>query len=290
MRVTRAWPLVLVGLGLAVIADARVAHAEAPRACIEAVERGQALRDKVKLMEAKAAFLACASSACPEIIQRDCAQWVADVETRIATVIVTATDSSGRDVVYVPVLVDGVHFVDRLDGIAVPMNPGIHTFRFEPPGGAPLEQTVVIREAEKYQKQHFTLPASPPRRTPISMLAMDVPPPSRPPVGASDRAGFKLGAIVAGPVAGAAGISFGVFAIAGVVDVHHLDGTCSPRCSPSVVDGAHRDLEIADVSHGVGLTALAVATWLYIEWRARPSAPPADAPTHAAADGFVVRF
>ena len=107
MRGSRAWPVVLVGLGLALIADASAAHAEAPRGCIDAVERGQALRDKVKLVEAKAAFLACASSACPEIIQRDCAQWVVEVETRLPTVIVTASDSSGRDVVYVPVLVAG---------------------------------------------------------------------------------------------------------------------------------------------------------------------------------------
>jgi hypothetical protein len=281
----------LVGLGLALIADASAAHAEAPRGCIDAVERGQALRDKVKLVEAKAAFLACASSACPEIIQRDCAQWVVEVETRLPTVIVTASDSSGHDVVYVPVLVDGVHFVDRLDGIAVPMNPGIHTLRFEPPRGVPFEQTVVIREAEKYQKQHFTLPASPPRPTPTSTPpAIELSPPSQPPEGSSDRAGFKLGSIVAGSVAGAAAISFGAFAIAGVVDVHHLDGTCSPKCSPSDVEGARRDLQMADVSLGVGLAALAVATWFYIEWRTRPSARAGAAPGTAEAGAFVVRF
>lgn len=154
------------GLALLFVGEAATARAEPPRACVEAAERGQSLRDKVKLTQARASFLACASSACPEVIQRDCAQWVAELETRIPTVILTASDTLGREVVYAHVLVDGEPFANRLDGIAVPIDPGIHTFRVEPKTGPPFEQTVVIREAEKYQKQHFTLPA-PPWRLPV---------------------------------------------------------------------------------------------------------------------------
>src|SRR5208282_2084663 len=135
MVLSRASRSLRLGFALFLVAGAKTALAEAPRVCIDAVERGQSLRDKVKLTQAKAAFLACASSACPEIIQRDCAQWLAELETRIPTVIVTASDPAGRDVVFARLLVDGVPFADRLDGIAVPMDPGIHTFRLEPKSG-----------------------------------------------------------------------------------------------------------------------------------------------------------
>jgi hypothetical protein len=278
MRRSLSSRVVRLSVALLLSLLAKPALAEAPRACVEAVERGQSLRDKVKLMQAKTAFLACAASTCPEVIQRDCAQWIAELDTRIPTVIVTASDSAGKDVVYVRVLVDGEHFVDRLDGIAVPMDPGIHVFRFEPANGPPLEQTVVIREAEKYQKQHFTLPApplatalaSPP--TPSALLAPTLPP--RVGQVASDGSGWKTGAIVAASIAGVAAGSFAGFGIAGAVDEQHLNDSCSPRCSPSSVDTDRHELQVADVSLGVGVAALAVATWLYFEWRAHPNAPP----------------
>jgi hypothetical protein len=261
MRSHRASRFVRLGVAWSFMASAHSAFAEAPKACIDAVESGQSLRDKVKLTRAKAAFLVCASSACPEIIQRDCAQWLSELETRIPTVIVTAGDASGHDVVYVRVLVDGEPFADRLDGIAVPIDPGIHRFRLEPKNGLAVEETVVIREAEKYQKQHFILPAAPPAASmpPVAQVVVS-----------SDRGGYRTGAIVAAAVSGVAAGAFAGFGVAGAVDVHSLDQSCSPRCSASSVAGARLDLQIADVSLGVGVAALAVATWLYFEWRARP--------------------
>jgi hypothetical protein len=280
MRIARASRIPRIGVALLLALGARTALAEAPRVCIDAVERGQSLRDKVKLTQARAAFLMCASSACPEIIQRDCAQWIAELETRIPTVIVTAVDYAGHDVVYVRVLVDGEPFAERLDGIAVPMDPGIHTFRFEPKNGPPFEQTVVIREAEKYQKQSFTLP----RILPAALAAISEAPPAaeHPALGGS---AFRTGAIAAVSVAGIAAGFFTGFSIAGDVDVHDLDQSCSPKCHPTVVEGAKRDFQIADVSLGIGVGALAVATWLYFEWRARPAPAPG-----AASGTFAVRF
>jgi hypothetical protein len=283
MRISLLSRFVRLAFAFYLVAEARTARAEAPRACIDAVERGQSLRDKVKLTQAKASFLVCASSACPEIIQRDCAQWIAELETRIPTVIITASDPAGHDVVYVRVLVDGEPFADRLDGIAVPIDPGIHILRLEPMNGPPLEQTVVVREAEKYQKQHFTLPAQAPT-APVSPRISVTPPMVEHAV--SGRANFGTGAIAGVSVAGVAAGFFTGFAIAGDVDVHDLGQSCSPRCQPSQVDGARRDFQIADVSLGVGVAALAVATWLYFEWRARPDAPPPG----AALGNLVVSF
>jgi hypothetical protein len=284
---------VLFGLAAAfALAPGRAAaRGDVPRACVEAVERGQSLRDKVKLRQARAAFLSCAAPTCPEVIQRDCAQWVTEIDVRIPTVIITASDAAGHDVVYVRVLVDGEPFAERLDGIAVPIDPGIHTFRLEPTSGPPIEQTVVVREAEKYQKEHFTIQAqaqaampavSPPPVLPVvPVVAPVVRPapgalvpvglaPSPPPSSdepSSSRSGYKTGAVVAGSVAGIAALSFLTFAIVGTVDVHDLH-SCAPGCNPDSVDRAKRELMAADISLGVGAVALGVATWLYFEWRA----------------------
>jgi hypothetical protein len=283
-RLTR--PAFVCVLTLTLAAVEGHARAETPRACVEAVERGQSLRDKVKLREAKAAFLSCAASSCPEVIQRDCAQWVADVDARIPTVIITATDSAGRDVVYVKLLVDGVPFTDRLDGIAVPIDPGIHVFRFEPANGPPLEQTVVLREAEKFQKQHFVLPAP----TPVAKVAVLPRPPPRgeePP--APQGSAWKTGAIVSASITGAAALSFATFALVGYIDVQDLNGSCSMHCSPSSVERANHELMAADISLGVGVAALAVTTWLYLEWRAHKSSPP-GAGARARLPSLTLRF
>jgi hypothetical protein len=268
-----------VCVGLTLSASVGIARAETPRACVEAVERGQSLRDKVKLREAKAAFLSCAASSCPEVIQRDCAQWVSEVDARIPTVIVTATDAAGHDVVYVRLLVDGVLFTDRLDGIAVPIDPGIHVFRFEPEGSPPFEQTVVLREAEKFQKQHFVLPAAAPKSKVAVMVA---PVPEKDAITAPSPSAWKTGTIVSGSITGAAALSFATFALVGFIDVHDLNDSCSPSCPRSSVDRANHELMAADVSLGIGVAALAVTTFLYFEWRAHrapPAGPAASLPT-----------
>ena len=95
------------------------------------------------------------------------------------------------------------------------------------------------------------------------------------------RSGWKTATLVAGSVAGVAALSFVTFAIVGTVDVHDLSGSCSPHCSPSSVERANRELMAADVSLGIGVAALALATFLYLEWRALkpPAAGPRANPT-----------
>jgi len=54
-------------------------------ACITPSERGQELRDEGKLLSARQAFMMCARAGCPPVVQRDCADWLTDVEARKAT-------------------------------------------------------------------------------------------------------------------------------------------------------------------------------------------------------------
>jgi hypothetical protein len=268
-------------------ASIRRAHADPRRACFDAVAAGQALRDEGKLTEARNAFVTCAAATCPLLLQHDCQQWIADVDGRMPTVVVTATDADGRELLDVRVLVDGRELKPRIDGIAAPVDPGVHMFRFEPVGADPVEQRVVVRDGEKFQKLRVVLPKRAPGPSqPATPPTPPTPPPTPSPTPRDP--GLPVSAIVIGSVGVVALGAFGYFAIVGTSDVHHLDATCSPNCPHSDAEAARRELVFADVALGVSVVAAGVAAWLYLEWRSHASAATsAIAPGPA---GATVRF
>jgi hypothetical protein len=62
-----------------------------------------------------------------------------------------AKNAAGSDLVDVKVTVDGAPLATKLDGLAVDVDPGAHTFAFEAPDGR-VEQKVVITEGGKAQR------------------------------------------------------------------------------------------------------------------------------------------
>jgi hypothetical protein len=54
--------------------------------------------------------------------------------------------------------------------------------------------------------------------------------------------------------------SFGTFAVLGAQEKARLRTTCSPACSDSEVSTLRRDYLVADISLGVGIVALGLAT------------------------------
>lgn len=122
------------------------------KACAEDAAAGQDLRDAHHIVEALERFRACARQECPDIIRRDCTAWADDAERRTATVVLAAKDGSGRYVSDVRVTVDGAPFASALDGAAVAMNPGRHTFHFEAPDGTAADLVSPVNEGEKGQR------------------------------------------------------------------------------------------------------------------------------------------
>jgi hypothetical protein len=127
------------------------ARADERAACVEAASQGQTLRDAHKLIEARDQFRLCAQQRCPAVVQKDCAGWLEAAERSVPTVVVTAKDDRGADLPDVAVTVDGQPFAAKLDGNALPLDPGRHSFHFEWSGGPPVDQAVVVREGEKDQ-------------------------------------------------------------------------------------------------------------------------------------------
>ncbi len=149
---------------------------------MDAVFKGQRLRAANQLVEAKEQLRICAAESCPEVVQTDCVDWLADVERALPTVVVTAKSGAGMDLVGVSVTVDGRPFLDRLDGAARPMNAGLHAFHFASTDGTSLDREVRIKEGEKNQSVDVVLatPKFPPSPMPLSPPER-VPPPSLPP-------------------------------------------------------------------------------------------------------------
>jgi len=246
--------LMLVASALGFWCRSARADESAIASCLAAAERGQDLRSAGKLVSARRAFLACVSPRCPEMVQQDCGQWLAALDENLPTVVVLATVGN-RDVWDVNVSVDGESFAKQLDGRAMPIDPGRHVFTFEHRDRR-VEQVVVIAEGQKNRRliTHFEdtgPPHSPPPR--------EVPPPA-----VRDGRGVPtLAYVFAGLGAVAAG-SFAYFGITGKNDLRDLHSDCAPRCSDSEVGAVRNELLVADISLGVSIVSLGLATWLFI--------------------------
>lgn len=138
----------IVGVALVVSLFASSASADTA-ACVDAVGKGQGLRDSHKLIEARDQFRKCAAASCPVAIQRDCLSWTDEADKTIPTVVLSAKDTAGNDALDVSVTLDGAPFVSKLDGVSLPVNPGPHTFTFRYHDGTTKERQLLVGEGQK---------------------------------------------------------------------------------------------------------------------------------------------
>ncbi len=248
----------------------RVARAIDKEACVAASDAAQKHRAGKKLVAARKELLVCAQDECPAVVKKDCADWLADVDASLPTVVVAAKDAaSGGDLVDVRVLIDGELLAERIDGAALPVDPGPHTIRFEPKTGKAVEQQIVVKEGERNRLVSVTLgepapapdPAPAPAPAPAPDVTRDVPPAVQ---------GTPTAAWILGGVGVAALGSFAYFGLTGRSDVKELRDTCAPDCAKSDEDAARNKLLIADVSLAVSVVSLGIATYMFLT---TPSAP-----------------
>ena len=207
--------------------------------CVNAHGNAQTERSAGRLRAARAELLVCASAACPGPVTNECVPWLAEVERATPTAVFEAREPDGSDAVDVTVLVDGEKVTDRLDGRAVPLDPGAHLVRFVT-HRAQVERRVVLGEAEKAR-----------------LVRVDLPAPVLPPPAAKRAATWPIWLF--GGVSVASLATFGGFALGGLSGEHDLD-RCSPRCPPSRTDPVHRDYVVADVFLGIGIAAAAATS------------------------------
>jgi hypothetical protein len=133
----------------------RAAHAADPTTadCLAASEASFKAGNQHKLRAERSQLLVCAATSCPADIRKECVSRVDEVNAQIPTIIFAAKDASGADLSAVKVSMDGEVLAERLEGIALSVDPGEHTFTYETTGQPPLTKKLVVQEAQKDRRE-----------------------------------------------------------------------------------------------------------------------------------------
>ncbi|MBA3394916.1 MAG: hypothetical protein H0T89_19880 [Deltaproteobacteria bacterium] len=234
--------------------------------CLDSHSRGQDARDAGKLSLARKLFLACAQSACPSLVQGDCARYTDDLARMQPTVSFLARDGSGADLPDTTIYVDEMLLATRLDdGKTYDLDPGKHTIRFVHHG---KEQTVtvVVGSGEKGRTVAATF-ASPPARHAVTATELRTSRGSRddgmPATPARSRASRPTGAKVLLVVGAIGAIGGGALGIVGLTRVPASCSLGSNECAAPPGDPAFDDARsavqltnIGFLSGGIGVVAI----------------------------------
>jgi hypothetical protein len=246
--------------------------------CLGANESAISLRNEHKLRAAREKLLVCAAASCPTDIRNECARRVADINAAIPTIVFEVKDAAGRDLSAVKVTMDGQPLADRLEGTALSIDPGVHTFAFDTEGHPKVEKQLVIREGEKGRREPVMFgaaaPAAPqpaPATVQVAPPAPETKPPPAPPqtdsgsVQSGEKSGLgtqKTVALVAGGV-GVVGVVVGtVFGLQAMSKYNQANDACPGKCADqNGVDlwkstrSAGNVSTVAFIVGGVGLAA-----------------------------------
>ena len=269
--IARIAALSVIAAGATALAGEGVARADDREQCASAADQAQQLRDEGKYRRAREQLIVCARDVCPAPIKRDCLEWLSQVESTAPTVVFGAKDGT-KDLSDVKVYVDGAAVTERLDGKPVQMDLGKHTVKFEYQGQT-KEEEVIIGAGQKNRNVTVTFGGAA-----ASGGGGGGPTGPTGPAPAEGGGGSLVPAIIVGGVGVLALGSFAIFGLGGKSDVSDLEKNCKPRCAQSDVDSAKTKLLIADISLGVGIVALGVATYLVIT---RPKIEPDVKTGHA---------
>jgi hypothetical protein len=168
--------------------------------CATANANGQDLRRDGNLAEAREQLRSCASSSCPAVVHTDCTKRLDELEAAQPTIVFDAKDGSGADITVVKVGVDDQLLAEKLDGSALYVDPGEHTFTFEVVGQPPVTQHLVLKEGEKGRHEKIVVGSPPP--LPAAKTGPPIPPPEQG-MGTQKVLGLVAGGVgVAGVAAG----------------------------------------------------------------------------------------
>ncbi|HEY3252538.1 MAG TPA: hypothetical protein VGJ91_01270 [Polyangiaceae bacterium] len=260
-------------LALALTLSPRQASAATTKdQCVDANTKAQELRRTGELIDARAALRVCVADQCPKLVRVDCAKRLEELEAAMPSITFEAKDGAGRDLSSVVVTIDGAPFTDHLDGSAIDVNPGEHTFRFEASDQPPTTISFVIHEGEHGRRESITIGQPPPE------IAKTPPPPapvSSVPEASTTNPQHKLLALSLG---GAGLVGIGIGAAFGVSASSHWSASKSECSSPSpcpnhaaaVADQhtATNHATVSTVAFIAGGAALAAGSVLLVlDWR-----------------------
>jgi hypothetical protein len=131
--------------------------------CVELNTRAQEFRRLGQFAQARVKLLACIQSNCPALLLDDCTERLDALERAQPTVVFDVRDATGQDLSKVSVSVDNKPWATELDGRALSVDPGQHSFTFEDKlKGTHVTKTFVLREGEKARHERILLDKSSP--------------------------------------------------------------------------------------------------------------------------------
>jgi hypothetical protein len=249
---TRAFVFLILASRAAGAADPNLAE------CLTANEDAIALRLDHKLLASRDESLVCSRPSCPAEVREACQARLGQLNAAIPTVVFEAKDATGNDLGNVAVTMDGHPFAARLDGTAVPLDPGDHTFEFVSPGRPPRTKSLVVYQGETNRRERIELDG-PARVTTLSTLpggSSEIPMPSRSGVGSQRIVGLGIGGV--GIAGVAVGSVFGLLARSAWSSVTTL---CGPG-GPSHCASSNHALVLSD--HGTAVNDGTASTVAFI--------------------------
>ncbi len=284
-------------LGVALLTAAPTAQAQSKLTCIAANEAAQDLRREGKLRDARSRLIECVAATCPGPVREDCAARLKEVEAALPTLVFVATGGSGQDLAEVRVTMDGRPFATKLDGVALPVDPGPHTFTFEAEGYAPSTKSVVVREGDKARHERVSLPSATAGAPPV---AARVDPPAEAPAAEppSPGAAGRTQRLVGLAIGGAGVVGLGVGGVFAILAKSTYDRALSSECGGQAgacsgqgqADGrsAHQQAGIATGAFAIGGALVAAGAAVYL--LSPVASPVAVAPVVGTSDvGVAVR-
>jgi hypothetical protein len=204
----------------------------------------QELREKGAFRAAHEALLRCAVRTCPGLVQADCAKWLEQVNADMPTVVPSARTGAGDELQDVRVRSEAGIVTETLEGKAIALDPGPHSFVFETDGRPPVEVRFVAKTGTKNAPvvAIFRDEAAEETETQPATIAI-----------------FTLLA-----VGTAAFVTFGGLAIGGEIQFQDLEDSCAPRCDPDDVDDVRAVFVGADVALALSAAALGSALVVYL--------------------------
>ncbi|HLK39996.1 MAG TPA: hypothetical protein VKU41_24740 [Polyangiaceae bacterium] len=258
----------------------------AASACAATFRNARERAEAGRLREARELLLSCAKGKCGALGQQ-CAATYSQLGADVPTVVPVATDEAGAPRVDVAVSIDGEPLTPQLDGQALPVDPGLHEFAFATSSGVFSTQRVMILQGQRNRPITAVLKATeapnrkerplesqgaasaqaPGQGDPVEApdKTLDKAAPSTAPVqgprSARHGESSALAYVVGG--AGLAAVGAGALLVYWGRQDNDLLSKCTPLCQPTSVEHVKTLYLAADVSLGVGVAALGVATWLF---------------------------
>jgi len=268
------WHAVAIGCASVLFAGSASAADPTKDQCIDANEASQAMRKAEKLHDAEQKLLVCVSAGCPGPVRDDCAQRLTEVRAATPTVVFVVKDDADQDLTDVHVTIDGQPLTDKLDGLAIPIDPGPHRFTFVSTGRTKEERALVIREGEKDRHERVilvvaatTASAVPPSESAPAPGAEPAAPAAEAP--ARDGTMQRVAGLVVGGV-GAAGVVVGsIFGFVSKSTYDHAWNECGRHANgcngQGVADGssAHSQAAVSTVAFVAGAALLGGGALLY---------------------------